>query len=301
MIHDNGYIHISEYGHSLTSGDDDFEHQRFSYATAVGLNFPLLKAYFEGAGKYEWLEPSADDERGIHTRLLSRKPAIETRFRFSQMFGKAAFDSLEEPIKKARGCVQYGRFELAADFYHQALKLQPRNWVLINEISMFLTYQMRDPKGAIDMAKVALALNPTCSAELWNTLGDGLYEFGRTAEARSVYERAMAVNDSDVRSRYNLAWVHAREKDYPGALRKIAEALALDKMGQYRDRLLQKQNEVLQLLAMRNQQEYLLLINLVSKYAKQDDKKLEDGVPGAPAVPVRPSDERDETRSLNIL
>src|SRR6185369_16241964 len=79
---------------------------------------------------------------------------------------------------------------------------------------MFLTFQMRDPKAGIDMAKVALALNPTCSAELWNTLGDGLYEFGRTAEARSAYLKAQSVNPSDVRSRYNLAWVYTREKNF---------------------------------------------------------------------------------------
>jgi tetratricopeptide (TPR) repeat protein len=143
------------------------------------------------------------------------------------------------------------------------------------------------------MAKVALALNPTCSAELWCTLGDGLYEFGRTAEAKGAYCHAMAVNSSDVRSRYNLAWVHAREKDYPAALQKIAEALALDKTGQHRERLLQKQAEVLQQLALRNQQEYLLLINLVSKYAKQDDKKPEEA---APPAPERASEDRGENR-----
>src|SRR5205807_5120887 len=109
------------------------------------------------------------------------------------------------------------------------------------------------------------------SAELWNTLGDGLYEFGRTAEARSAYEKALAVNGSDVRSRYNLAWVHARERDFSAALAAIAEALGLDKTGEFRERLLQKQQEVLTQLALRNQQEYLLLINLVSKYARQED------------------------------
>jgi hypothetical protein len=69
-----------------------------------------------------------------------------------------------------------------------------------------------------------------------------------------------------------MAWVHARERNYPGALQSIAEALALDKTGEFRDRLLHKQQEVLTHLALRNQQEYLLLINLVSKYAKQHDK-----------------------------
>ncbi len=28
------------------------------------------------------------------------------------------------------------------------------------------------------MAKTALTLNPTCSAELWNALGDALFEWG---------------------------------------------------------------------------------------------------------------------------
>jgi tetratricopeptide (TPR) repeat protein len=288
LVDEQGFILMNEYGHSRMTKDEDFEHQRFSYATAVGLNFPLLKAFFGSSGKCQWLEPSGDEERGIHTRLMSKKPGYETTVRFNQMFSKASFEELEEPIKKARGCVQYGRFELASDYYHQALKIQPRNWVLVSEISSFLTFQMRDPKAGIDMAKVALALNPTCSAELWNTLGDALYEFGRTAEARSAYLHAMFVNDTDARSRYNLAWVHTREKDYPAALQRIAEALALDKTGQFRERLLQKQTEVLHHLALRNQQEYLLLINLVSKYAKHDDKKPEDA---APAVPPKPLEE----------
>ena len=130
---------------------------------------------------------------------------------------------------------------------------------------------MRDPKRGADMAKVALALNPTLSAELWNALGDALYEFGRTAEARSAYEKALCVNAADVRARYNLAWVHTRAREYPAALQRIAEALALDKTGEYRDRLLQKLQEVVGRQMQRHQQEYLLLINLVSKNAKPTD------------------------------
>jgi tetratricopeptide (TPR) repeat protein len=298
VIPDDGFILMNEYGHPHMTRDDEFEHQRFSYATAIGLNFTLLKEYFESTGKCKWLRPGADEERGIHTRLASKRPNMETDVRFHQLFDKAALEKLEEPIKKARGCVQYGRFELAADYYQQALKAQPRNWVLLNEISTFMTFQMRDPKAGIDMAKVALALNPTCSAELWNTLGDALFEFGRNLEARGAYEKAMSVNESDVRSRWSLAWVHTRQKDYPAALKVIAEALALDKTGQYRERLVQKQTEVLHRLALRNQQEYLLLLNLISKYAKKDDKKPDEPAPPAPS---RPSAEREEPRLPNIL
>jgi hypothetical protein len=99
------------------------------------------------------------------------------------------------------------------------------------------------------------------------------------AEARCAYEKALSVNAADVRARYNLAWAHTREKEYPAALQRIAEALALDKTSEYRDRLLQKQQEVVARQTQRHQQEYLLLINLVSKYAKQDKDNPADARP----------------------
>src|SRR5262249_40730329 len=173
------------------------------------------------------LEPHGE-AAGIHPRLLTRNLTPPLRLRFQERFSQTARDKLREPLVKARQCTQVGRFELAATYYGQALQEQPRNWVLLNEVSMFLTFSMRDPKAGMDMAKVALGLNPSLSAELWNTLGDALFEFGRTAEARSAYRKALAVNESDVRARFNLAWVHVRENNCPAALQVIAEALALD-------------------------------------------------------------------------
>ena len=55
----------------------------------------------------------------------------------------------------------------------------------------------------------------------------------------------------------------------------ISQAMSLDKTGEFRDKLLHKQQEVLAVQAQKNQQEYLLLINLVSKYAHQQDKDAE--------------------------
>jgi tetratricopeptide (TPR) repeat protein len=203
LIAEDGFILINDYGQTQTSREDEFEHQRFSMATFVGVNFPLLKAYFNQTGKGSWVEPHAETG-GIHSRLLSPKRMDEVVLKFWDRFGKSAYEHLHEPIQQARACAKVGRFELAASYYNKALERQPRNWVLLNEISMFLTFSLRDLKAGIDMAKMALALNPTCSAELWSTLGDGLFEFGRTEEARSAYLKALEVNESDVRARYNL-------------------------------------------------------------------------------------------------
>jgi tetratricopeptide (TPR) repeat protein len=272
LTHDRGFILINDYGQTMMTREDEFEHQRFSLATFVGVNFQLLETYFGESKKACWERPMGEAQ-GIHSRLLGRQPDHGTRVRFTECFSADAQDKLHEPIQKARECAKVGRFEMAAMFYNQALERQPRNWVLLNEVSMFLTFSLRDLKAGIDMAKVALSLNPSCSSELWNTLGDGLFEFGRDEEARSAYQRAMEVNESDVRARYNLAWVHTRQGNFSSALAVIGEGLALDKTGEYRDRFLHKQQEALAKLGMRNQQEYLLLINLVSKYAKREEQE----------------------------
>lgn len=273
LVCDDGFILMNEYGHTKMTKEDEFEHQRFSFTTAVGLNFPLLEAFFDVPGRTEWIKPPGDEDRGIHTRLLSKKLGYKTRVRFIELFNKAVLDQFEEPVTKARECLKVGRFELASSFYREALEKQPRNWVLLNEVANFLIFSLRDPKAGIDMAKTALALNPTCSSELWNTLGDGLYDFGRLEEAESAYGKALELNESDVRARFGLVWTYAQQKKFPESLAMIAEALSLDKTGAYRDRLLQKQQEVLAHLALKHQREYLLLTNLVSKYAKQPDKE----------------------------
>jgi tetratricopeptide (TPR) repeat protein len=272
LVDERGFLLVNDYGMTQPTREAEFEHQRFSLATFVGVNFPLLNAYFEGNPRCEVLAPhGGDDDRGIHTRLFARNPGAATRGMFQERFGKPALDRLHEPLEKARQSARVGRFELAATFYREALKQQPYNWVLLNEVSMFLTFSLRDVKAAVELAKVALGLNPSCSAELWDTLGDGLFEWGRTAEARSAYEKALAVNEADVRARSNLAWVHQRHRDWEAALTVIAEALALDKTGEYRERLLQKQTEVLAGLEGRNRQEFMLMLNLVSKYARPQD------------------------------
>ena len=272
LVAERGFILANDYGQTQVTREDEFEHQRFSLATFVGVNFALLKAFFGEAGRCQYLEPSGDQDRGIHSRLLGCSVPPEVRLRFEERFGSAAQQRQQEAWQKARLCARVGRFELAATFYREALKGQPYNWVLLNEVAMFLIFSLRDVKAGVNLARMALARNPACSAELWNTLGDGLFEWGRTAEAQSAYRKALAVNESDVRARYNLAWVYQRERDFPAALQVIAEALTLDKTGEYRERLLQKQVEVLGGLEGRNRQEYLLMLNLVSKHARPLDR-----------------------------
>jgi tetratricopeptide (TPR) repeat protein len=103
------------------------------------------------------------------------------------------------------------------------------------------------------LVRAALSHNPACSPDLWSLAGDCYFLLQRPKEARAAYERALSVSGDDVRARYGLAYVHASTGDYRVALVCLAEALALDQSGGYKERLLQKQAEILTLLARHNQ------------------------------------------------
>ncbi len=273
-IDEEGFVLINDYGHTKFARRDEYEHQRFSHTTAMGVFFPLLHAYFAEAKRCRWFQPSHEDQ-SIHTRLLSHRPAEQTVTCFYHCFSKAALDELRRPVEKARQLAAAGRLDAAMASYAEALERQPYNWMLVNEVATFLIFSLREVRAGIDMAKTGLGLNPN-SHELWNTLGEGLFDCGRIAEARQAYVKALQINTQDVRARGNLARVHEREHDYSSALACIAEALALDGGGFCRERLLSMQAEILKQVSQRHEQERIRMANRVSAVAAQFHSVKED-------------------------
>jgi tetratricopeptide (TPR) repeat protein len=186
-----------------------------------------------------------------------RRAQPRVAVRFAECFGEGARKALEEPRLRARELAKVGRLQAALMHYREALGRQPFNWLLMGEVSEFLTFPLRNPRAGLEMAREALRLNPACSADLWNALGDSLFELGRSAEARRAFERALAINGDDIRARYNLAFVHAQASEFSQALVRLAEGLALDRTGAGRERLLKKQTELLGLLDQFNQRRSL--------------------------------------------
>jgi tetratricopeptide (TPR) repeat protein len=271
LVRETGFILINDYGQVAPETAGDFQHQRYSQSTFIGINFPFLKACFSDQALSVWVDPTDESQASIHARLLARRPAAETVTCFHDRFGKDAQDERQEPVQRARDGLKAGQFEAALAAYELALERQPYNWALMNEVAYFLTFSLHNPRAGLELARAALACNPACSPDLWNVLGDSLFELGRIEEARQAYLHALRINPDDARAHFNLTFVHVRTRESAAALHRIAEALILDRAGTYRERLLQTQSEVLAQLSRRRQQEALRKANRIN--TRQDSSK----------------------------
>lgn len=222
--------------------------QRFGPSTAIGVNFPLVGHHFALKG-CTVVAPEDDELLPVHPRLLLQRPSPETQRVFLEMFSGASYRALEEPLDKARQHIEAGRIDRAKEEYEYALSHFPRDWRVLGEVAEFVIRETSDYPAGEKLARAALGLNPWHSTWLLNILGDALFCLDRFAEAHQVYLRARALNPTDVRTNLNLAYTHLRFGEHQESLEAIAIALAHDRSGQYRERLLQKQQQVLQAAA----------------------------------------------------
>ncbi|HVC96728.1 MAG TPA: hypothetical protein VND64_23825 [Pirellulales bacterium] len=255
LLNRDGFILINDDG--PTTLDEPAEgamHQKFSGSTCIALNFALLGEYFGKRSGCRWVEPGSDRER-IHARLLGRNPSEAAIERFRELFDKARAEWLNEPVGRARQLQQWGRADAALGAYEEALARQPKNWPLMGEAAKCLMFATRDFASALRLAATAISLNSQHSADLWDTLGDAYLGLEMADSAALAFQRALAIDATDVRARLGLAHGHAARADYAEAMRLIAEGLTLDKTGQYREMLMQKQDQVIAEIDHQNQAE----------------------------------------------
>ena len=147
LVHDDGFILVNDYGQTQVTTKDEFEHQRFSLATFVGVNFRLLKAYFGDGKRCQYLEPH-NESGSIHSRLLGHKTLAQDRMCASR--SASARTPPRNCRSRSRGraiACGWAASSWHPSYYQQALAKQPGNWVLISEVAKFLIFSLRDVKA----------------------------------------------------------------------------------------------------------------------------------------------------------
>jgi tetratricopeptide (TPR) repeat protein len=239
-----GFIAFSDFGVVDTDAPTSHSNaQQFGESTAIGLHFPLLAHYAETTGA-ELIKPDLKVASNLHARLLIKSPSPRTRTQFVNAFGAADW-------KEARTHIQTGAIEEAKRIFEAAMEKYPRDWSLLGEVAEFLVRQCSDYEAGLEMAKAALALNPWYSTWLWNVFGDALYGLQRHSEAIAAYKIAEELSPNDVRTQVNLSYGYAVIGDQEAALLAIAKGFAHDASGEYRERLREKQQQILGTLRAR--------------------------------------------------
>jgi tetratricopeptide (TPR) repeat protein len=184
-------------------------------------------------------------------------PATERAFH--QAFDWEVQQVVNGPQEAARQHIEGGRFEQAREAYEKSLSARPRDWALLGEIAEFLIRHVADYESGRKIAEAALAVNPWYSVWLWNVLGDAVYALERYAEAHEIYLKAEIMEPNDVRTALNLSYSYWELGRPDRALELVARGLAHDGAGLYRDRLLEKQQQILAGVAAthRSNQEWL--------------------------------------------
>ena len=200
--------------------------------------------------------------------MLCREAGPEIQRLFRNQFSRAAYNQLNQPVETARKHLTEGRREAALIGYRDALSRQPDNWVLLGEVARFVSAGLHDHEAGLELARRALAINPV-SAEMWNTMGDCLVYLDRLDEAERAFLEALRLNPKDAGAEYSLIHILVRNNEPDAALRLIAKALIDDRTGEYRERLIQRQAEILARFDHVRQQRAQMLVDRFSGIARQ--------------------------------
>jgi len=153
---DDGFILVNDLRpHAKRRATTTSSHQRFSLATFVGVNFPLLERISPTPGDAKSVRP-AGDSRGIPFAAVSARPVHVNDLHASiECFDDAAHESLQKSDNQARLLRQGGPFDcFRRTIRKRCVCSRPQTGVCSTKVSMLTP--MRDPTRA-NLAKIRLA------------------------------------------------------------------------------------------------------------------------------------------------
>ena len=168
---------------------------------------------------------------------------------FVSMFSAAADEAIEAPAAEARAHAASGRRNEALEALRNAIAAAPYDWQLLGWAAEYVGLGLGNSGPGGEFARAALDINPWTSAWLWNVLGDCRFAEGAIGDAEAAYRSALSVAPADPRANLNLAYTRALGGRPDEALAAIAQGLAGDRSGEWRERLLRKQAEILDTLS----------------------------------------------------
>lgn len=249
LLDPSGFVLINDYGPTKLDQIDPLScTQRFGASLATSINFPFLEHYFNQQN-CTIITPPGDEGRTIHARLLTHDDLPQTHDRFLNCYGDPNYIQADHIQITAVEHINTGRFDQALECFRNTLERCPEDWQTLGDAAQFLTQQLHKHDQALELAQMAVRVNPWSSAFIWNTLGNSLFCLGRYDRAHEAFLQARRVHEQDPQSHLNLSHTYARLGQYRDALTAVARGLEYDRDARFRDYLLKQQQQILDRLA----------------------------------------------------
>ena len=133
-----------------------------------------------------------------------------------------------QPVKYSNTAIQVynagvafhkqGKYELAEQKYHQALKLQPnfdeakKNLTMIYQNLACKNYSNSDYEKALYYAKKYLSLNPD-NVNVYHSIAQSYLALNNYQKANEVYEKILSIDPNDKIAQQNLKYVNFKHSD----------------------------------------------------------------------------------------
>ncbi|MEJ2621167.1 MAG: SAM-dependent methyltransferase [Candidatus Thiodiazotropha sp.] len=252
LLEDDGFILVNDYGLVDTAKvENNITTKRFGPTMSLGVNFPLLEAYMIAKG-LRCIAPDNDLDAPIHSRLIARDGGQIAHDVFNSRFGRDGYSYFQQPILEAREHARAGRKSEALEAYKVAISRNQADWYCLGEAAEYIGLHLANQSAATALVQEAVRLNPWYSPWLWNVLGECLFAQDRFADAHEAYLQAQRIDPKDIRTNLNLSFTYARFLRFDKALEAIACGLSYDKNGVLREKLLEKQYQILNQLSLRD-------------------------------------------------
>ena len=218
----------------------------FREAATLDPNFALafarlaesLRMRYALTGDEAWLEEAslnADEALRLNPRLAPVQVAAG-RIYAAQGNNDLAFAAIQRAVSIdpndalansaiAKMYEGHGRLEDAEASFQKAVALDPEDLLILNSYANFLYGQSRYQEAA-DQWQTIIRLAPDHYVALVN-LGSVLSEFGNTAEAITMVQRAIEIRPSYM-AYVNLGTEYSHSENYPAAVEAYKNALEID-------------------------------------------------------------------------
>ncbi len=247
QLEPGGFLLTNDYG-SVSADAVYTTPQRFGSTIAMGLNFSGLEDTLRSEGVLVHA-PAGDQQALLHRRLLCLNILPNTADVFMGRGNHAHLQQYDQTLEQARKAALEGQLNQAFELYKTLVTEHSEDWTLYGEVAEFLSLQVKDYELALALVRAALQRNPYYSSWLWNIAGDILFTKGQMDAAHDAYLRARAIDSRDPRAHLNLAFTYQQQGDVDAALAAVASGFACDVRVLFRDRLLEKQQQLLTVLA----------------------------------------------------